>query len=776
MIAQNLKEGFEKAVLEYSGEIAIKYKKGDKWTGITYGDLGKDVKLLSAFLLEEGVRKDDKVAILMENRPEWPTVFFATVSAGATSVPLNTRSTREEIANILRDSGCGIIFVDKNTVALVKDIEKECPSVKKVISVDSDAFKNATGKPAALLGDVKISSDDIACILYTSGTTAEPKGVMLSHGNLLSNCDSQHKVNLIMRKDSVVSVLPLHHTYPLTVTMIFPLLYGCKIIYPESMRPEALLAAMKEAGGTVFVAVPQIFTSFHKKIAEGLKKIPFPLNLLFKFIVESLRKIRERTGINLSRYFLYFVHSKFGRSMRLFTSGGARLDENIAKDLRKFGFTILEGYGLTETSPVLTFNPLKKPKFGSVGVPVPGVEIKIVDKNEEGIGEVIARGPNVMKGYYKRKDLTDEVIRDGWFHTGDLGYLDDDGYLFLTGRLKEVIVLSSGVNVYPAEVEEAYMKSSPVKEMCVFEVPAEKGKEEVLALWAIVVPDLEFFKKYGEVNLKDVIRERFDNVSRILPSHMRLMGFSITLEELPHTLLGKVKRFAVKEIYAARAVEEERLAGEKEVLGEDLEMIEKDPGRRIIDYLKRQTGIKKAITPADLLELDLGIDSLGRIELASGLEKLLGVKIEDEIIGRAFTVRDLIMGLEPILPEGAVYTGREEEITFGPEYWKEVLQDRPKEENLAKIDLKPGFGAWLACFLFTCMLKVFFKMFNSLKVEGKENFPEKGPYILYANHTSYFDGLLVAAALPRFPRLDLFFIGFRPYFNVPIMRNLVKVG
>jgi long-chain acyl-CoA synthetase len=776
MVARNLKERFEKSVLEYSDKIAIKYKKGDKWTGIAYGDLGKNIKSLSAFLLNEGIKKDVKIAILMENRPEWPTSFFATVSIGAVSVPLNTRSTREEIVNILKASGCEFIFVDKNTSALVKDIEKECPSVKKVISVDSDAFKRAIAI-AERVGDVKISSDDIACILYTSGTTAEPKGVMLSHGNLLSNCDSQHKINLIMQKDSVISVLPLHHTYPLTVTMIFPLLYGCKIIYPESMRPEALLEAMRDAKATVFVAVPQIFTSFHQKIAENLKKIPFPFNLLFKFIVNSLCKIREKTGINLPRYFLYFVHGKFGRSMRLFTSGGARLDENVNKGLFKFGFTILEGYGLTETSPVLTFNPLKKPKVGSVGVPVPDVEIKIASKNEEGIGEVIAKGPNVMKGYYKRKDLTDEVIKDGWFHTGDLGYIDEEGYLFLTGRLKEVIVLSSGVNVYPEEVEEAYLKGAPVKAMCVFEVPFKKGeKEEVLALWAIVVPDLEFFKKYGEVNLKDVIRERFDNVSRMLPSHMRLMGFSITLEELPHTLLGKIKRFAVKEIYAAGAAEEERLVGEKEISREDLEMMEKSPGRRIIDYLKRQTGIIKAITPADLLELDLGIDSLGRIELASGLEKLLGVKIEDEIIGRAFTVRDLIAGLEPILPEGAVYAGREEEITFGPEYWKEVLQGRPGEENLAKIDLKPGFGAWLACFLFTCMLKVFFKMFCSLKVEGKENFPKKGSYILYANHTSYFDGLLVAAALPRFPRLDLFFIGFRPYFNVPIMRNLVKVG
>jgi long-chain acyl-CoA synthetase len=773
---QNIKGRFEKTVSGFPEKTAIRFKAENRWEDITYGNLGDRVRAVSAFLKEEGIGKDDKVAIIMENRPEWPVVFFAAVSIGAVCVPLNPGAVPEEVENIVKDSECRIVFADDNTVSMVEGGKERCPSVKKIVSVDSEVFGKIFSKPAEGTKNIDIAEDDLACILYTSGTTAVPKGVMLTHRNLISNCGSLYRTNVVTQKDNVVSILPLHHTYPLTVTMLLPILYGGRVIYPESMRPEDILEAMREAKGTVFVAVPQIFSSFHQKITEAIKKVPFPFSILFHLAVKVLYKIREKTGINLSRYFLFPVHRRFGFSMRLFASGGAKLDENVAKGLFRFGFTMLEGYGLTETAPVLTFNPLRRPKIGSVGVPIPDVEIRIANKDEKGIGEVLARGPNVMKGYYRRKDLTGEVIKDGWFHTGDLGYMDEEGYLFLTGRTKEVIVLSSGVNVYPDEVEEAYIKHSPVKEMCVFEVPFKRGGEEVQALWAIVVPDLEFFKKYGEINLRNVIKERFDNVSRVLPSHMRLMGFTITLDKIPRTLLGKIKRYEVKEIWTPKAIEEGHPAEERKLSEEDLEIMEMALARKIIDYLKKQTGVKGTITPAHLLELDLGIDSLGRIELASGLEKLLDIEIQGEIIGSAFTVKDLVMGIEPLLPEGAVYRAKKEEAQISPTRWKDTLQELPKEENLAKIDLKPGFWTWLGCFIFVACHYLFFRSFYDLKVEGKENFPKEGPYILYGNHTSYFDGLLVASALPGFPRLDLFFVGFRPYFNVPIIRNLIKIG
>jgi len=774
-VDQNLRDRFYETAARHPAKTVITYRAGNEWRDIDLEETAGRVRALSAFLKEKGIKKDDKAAILMENRPEWAVVFFAVISRGAVCVPLDHASGPEETGNILKDAGCDLIFTSDAHFALAEEVSEKTPI--DIVSADSDAFRAALKNKVAPPADAQIGRDDLACLLYTSGTTAVPKGVMLSHGNLLANCASIHEVGIITDKDSVVSVLPLHHAYPLTATMIYPLLYACRIIYPASMRGEDLVAAMKENGATSLIAVPQVFHALCGRITDRLKKVPFPLGALLRLVINLLYKLRNRTGINLTRYVLFALHKRFGWSLRAFISGGAKLDEDIARTLFKLGFTILEGYGLTETSPILTMTPLTKPKIGSVGVAVPGVEIEIENMDKRGIGEVVARGGNIMKGYYNRKDLTDEAIKAGWFHTGDLGYMDGDRYLYLTGRIKEMLVLSSGVNIYPEEIEEAYLKQAPVKEMCVFEAPSrEKGGENIV-LWAVVVPDLEFFKKYSEINLKNVIKERFDNVSRSLAPHKRIMGFSVTLEDLPRTVLGKIKRFAVKEIYASGAAEEEHVSGREEASPKDLEMMESEHGVKIADYLKGKSGSGRTILPGDLLELDIGVDSLGRIEMSYDLEKMFNIQIDDDVIGKAFTVKDLIAGVEMQL-EGKTkaFKPLEKDIAAGPDHWKDLLAVPPREENLRKIDLKPGPVVWLGCFLFLVPFYLIFKLFFSLKVEGKKNVPEKGPYVLYVNHTSYMDGFLVGVSLPHFPRLELFFVGFRPFFTVPVIRHLIKIG
>jgi long-chain acyl-CoA synthetase len=256
------------------------------------------------------------------------------------------------------------------------------------------------------------------------------------------------------------------------------------------------------------------------------------------------------------------------------------------------------------------------------------------------------------------------------------------------------------------------------------------------------------------------------------------MGFSITLEELPRTLLGKIKRFAVRETYMPGENESESLVEPEELSEEDLELMKEDISRQIITYLEKQSTIKKTVVPGDLLELDLGIDSLGRIELAAGLEKLFDIKIKNEVIGNAFTVRDLITGIKPLLPEecGILSMDEIEEMTFGPGRWKEMLRVPPGVKSLEKIDLNPGWGAWVGGFVLSNLVRIICRVFFSLKVEGQENLPEKGPYMIYANHASYLDAFVLLASLPHLPKLDLFFIGYRVYFNVPIVRNLIKLG
>jgi len=763
-----------------SGKTVIISKKDDGWADISYTGLKDSVDSLSSLLSKEAIGKNDKVAIILKNRPEWPEIFFAAVSVGAIVIPIYPGAEGREVTRILNDSGVRLVFLGNESACLERDIAEHCGAVKKIISIDSPAFSNDLKGSAPYRVNVDIGPEDIACILYTSGTTDEPKGVMLSHKNLLSNVDSIKKLHVLTEDDRILSILPLHHIYPLTVTMIVPLVFGITVIYPGTMRGEELLDAMKETHPTVLAAVPQLLYIFHQKIMIALKKIPILFRLPLLGLASVLYKVNVRTGINLSRRLFRKIHRRFGPSMRLFISGGAKLDEHVEQDLLRFGFTIIEGYGLTETSPILTLNPPGRIKIGSAGLVIPDVKIKIGDKDEKGFGEVMASGPNIMKGYYKRDDLTARVMEDGWFRTGDLGYIDNDGYLFLSGRSKDVIVLSSGLKVYPDEVERAYGACRPVREICIFEAPARKGPEGNQVLWAVVVPNIEVFNKDGEGNLREVIKANFDNIQVSLPPHKRIMGFVITLEPLSRTLLGKLKRFIIKEEYLPKIMEESvsSSAGVKTISEEDKVLMGSGLAKKVLSYLKEYTRLERDVLPQDSLELDLAIDSLGRIELASGLEKILNIKIKDENIGGVFVVRDLIKNLERLMLQG-------ERIAYTPSgsapgedgksgRWAGILEEAPNEDNLKKLDLRPAMSSRLIYSFLTGGFFLLFKTLYQLKIEGSSRVPRKGPYIIFANHTSFFDGVLIGISLPRYASYDIFYLSFRKYFNVPVLRSLIK--
>ncbi|MFC1576276.1 AMP-binding protein [Candidatus Omnitrophota bacterium] len=636
-MTRNLCEAFTEGTSKYPRLTAIQWKSGNRWIKISYKELQGNVKMLSSALSRYyGVKKGDRVAILLGNRPEWPTVFFALISAGAIPVPVNQLAPSGEIEHILNDSGCKIAFT-----------ESGCPSIGiKTVWVDSDEFKRTLYLfPENAPGGMEAKRDDIACIMYTSGTTASPKGVMLSHGNLLSNTDSLYKLGLMKQGDGVVAVLPLYHTYALVVTTITPLLYGGRVVFPGSMRSKEVIASIKEARGAIFVGVPLVFNAFHKTITDSIKKMPAPVSLLIERVADFLYIMRKKTGINLARYFFYSIHGRFGRSMYVSLSGGSKLKENIEIGLSKFGFTILSGYGLTETSPVLTMTPYKKPKVGSVGLPIADVELKIRQKDKKDTGEILVRGPNVMKGYYKKEDLTREVMEDGWLKTGDIGYMDEDGYLFLTGRIGDIITLELGLNIYPDEIEEAYSSGTPVKEICIFDVPSQKGIKETSVLWAVAVPDMEFFRKKGIMNPYSAVKTAFESVSRQLSIPERLMGISLTLDVLPRTLLGKVKRRKVKELYLSGEIKEAFHPPKKQLTQEELAAMRKPEAVKVVNCLRRQTKIAE-ITPADSFELDLGIDLIGREEIASELEKELGLSIKEGEINALFTVGELMVHAE----------------------------------------------------------------------------------------------------------------------------------
>ncbi|MBF0490047.1 MAG: 1-acyl-sn-glycerol-3-phosphate acyltransferase [Candidatus Omnitrophica bacterium] len=348
---------------------------------------------------------------------------------------------------------------------------------------------------------------------------------------------------------------------------------------------------------------------------------------------------------------------------------------------------------------------------------------------------------------------------------------------------KDFIVLNSGVKIFPQEIEEFYMKIAPVKEMCVFMVYGMQGVKKSKALWAIIQPNLDDFREFSEVNLRLVIKERLDNASQSLQLYKRLKGFTITMENLPHNQSGLLERSAVKRIYESRVIAgiEGALSVSKEMPLEDRLLIQSETGRKVLKCLRMESGMRRPIILEDSLELDLGIDSLGRIELASCLEIAFDAEITVETVAQAFSVKDLIVGITDTLRGVKDIPFEDQGLSLGPDYWKEHLQVLPKQENLEMLELGTGYFAWLFRFTLTAIDCLIFKGFFNIKVEGAENVPQEGAYILYGNHTSFLDGPAIGACLPRRPVFQIFYFVFGPYFFRPfekniVLRNLVKMG
>ncbi len=353
----------------------------------------------------------------------------------------------------------------------------------------------------------------------------------------------------------------------------------------------------------------------------------------------------------------------------------------------------------------------------------------------------------------------------------------------LTARSDDFIVLNSGEKIYPQELEDFYTKAAPVKEMCVFIVSGMHGVRKSKILWAIIQPDLDSFREFGEVNLRSVLKERFDNASQSIPFYKRLKGFTIALEDLPLTMSGKVDRYEVKKIYEPRVIagKEGALPVTDKLSAEDLLLTGSVIGKIILKCLKEQSGIRRPIILEDSLELDLGIDSLGRIELASGLESAFSADLKVEAISQAFSVKDLILGVTDALRGAKDVPMEDQETATGEDFWKEHLKVLPKEETLQMIELTTGYFAWAFRFILTAIDCLIFKVFFSIKEEGAQHVPQEGAYILYGNHTSFLDGPAIGACLPRRPVFQIFYFVFGPYFFRPfiqnrVLRNLVKMG
>ncbi len=769
MTEDNIHDFFFKTAVEYKDNTVFNYfdqsvisKTDQAWKTITYNELLSNTKGIASYLIKKGFKKGDRIAIISENRPEWCTSYLAISLSGGIAVPVDAHLGPDAIRNLLSDSESKIVFHSSKTEDNVKEAVKE---IGTLINFDSSKFKDICRTSEVSIYP-EISGEDVASIIYTSGTTGIPKGVQLTHRNFCSDAKAIIKAEIVTHSDNVFSVLPLHHTYPFMCTFLVPVLLGASITFPPSLKGPDIMSTIKNKGVTILIGVPQLLELIRNGILNRIKQLPGPLSKIMVGILDLCGNLKKNSGINMGKLIFKSIHRALGKRFRFFGSGGAKLDLEVMKDLEAFGFTVVEGYGLTETSPVVTFNPIKKRKAGSAGKPLPSVEIKIIDPEsheESGMmeeGEITIKGPMVMKGYYKNPQATEQVIKEGWFFSGDLGYMDRDGYLFITGRLKEVIVLSSGKNVYPEDVEKQYMKIPLIKEICVMGIE-DKGIVE--SLHAVIVPDFEYAKKAHIGNLLETLKWDISNISLHMPQYMRIKGYTIYPDPLPRTPLGKLRRFMIKDIIKVKS-EKSKVKRE-----EDKYLIHDEIGMKVVECIIPLLKEKVLIQSVDNLELDLGLDSLARIELVVSLEKAFSMKLPETFASEIQTVEELVKRIKEY---GARSIKEFEKISK----WEDILKAEPSFDERKKVGFHHGFLDWLIILIGLRLIKVIMKIFFRLKIDGLENVPEKGPYIITPNHTSYLDGFTIVAALPSKSYRDLYSLGFQKYFTGKFKESFARLA
>lgn len=758
MTGKTIPEYFFAVAGEYPQRTLFHYYR-DGWQTRSYEAFSAEVSAIALSLMRDGLKQGDRAAIISENRPEWCAAYLAILTAGGIAVPMDPQLGAGEIRNLLADAGAQFLFYSQTTEAAVTAAVKELPNQGQQLYPCSFDLPEYPDRLRTENSGVfpRGSADEIASIIYTSGTTGKPKGVMLTHRNFYSDAAALIDARIVSHEDNVLSVLPLYHTYAFMCTFLVPVLLGSSITYPQSMKGPDLLRAIRERGVSILVGVPQLLGLLRNSIMNKLRDVPGYVSAFLLGLHRLTGFLRERVGINTGRMLFRTVHKAFGKRFSFFTSGGAKLDPQIMRDLEALGFTVLEGYGLTETSPVLTFNPAKKRKPGSAGKPLPTVSIRILNPSPDGEGEIAVKGPMVMKGYYQNPAATAEVLQDGWFRTGDIGRIDRDGYLFITGRSKEVIVLQSGKNIYPDEVEKAYGESPLIQEICVLGIGAEGMAE---SLHAVIVPDFAYAKQAGISNIHDAVKWEINARAVGLPSYMRVTGYSINKAPLPRTPLGKLRRFLIQPDISRRSpLREETHAGvEGTVADEALQ--------RIVSAIRLVSREQQKILPDDNLELDLGLDSLSKIELVAGLEKAFSLKLPDNFLADIQTVGELHAKLGQRAAQGPAAEG------IRAISWKDILAAEPEE----KVYFEEPKVLQLAVFLLYALLKLLCRVFFRLEARGIEHIPAGTNYILTPNHTSYLDGFVLILSLPFSYFRNMYLLGLREYFTGAIKGRLARLS
>ncbi|KAF0097096.1 MAG: long-chain acyl-CoA synthetase [Rhodospirillaceae bacterium] len=685
----------------------------------TYAEVGLLALKTAAGLVAAGVAKGEPVVTIGPNAFELIVIRLALAAMGALCVPIDNAARTGEVQTLVRASGARRAFTSTAHLSAVRAALEDKDT--DVWTLDGDGpvpgwRTLAAGGPVELPALVP---EDPIVLMHTSGTTGAPKAFRLSHANILHNVLVLAEQGLIDGSDRVLTPLPLHHAYPFIVGVLFPLRCGAGIVLPEAVQGPEIVAALALGRATAMVGVPRLYEALIRGAESRVARYGGLARGLFGSLLAISIGVRRVTGWHVGRWLFAPLHRQLGPRLRFLACGGAHLAASSVWKLEGLGWACYPGYGLAETASIFTGNLPGRQRIGSEGLPLPGGQLRIANADRDGVGEVQLRGPGVFAGYDDAAVTRQAFEPDGWFRTGDLGHVDADGYLYVTGRLKEVMVLGGGKKVLPESIEAQLDKSPFFKEVAVLEF---EGR-----IVALVQPDFARIAGAGHRRVDDVVRVTLSELAQALPLHERPAGFAVARAPLPRTRLGKLRRHLLHELYERARAGGSMSDDAGPALGSaDEALLSRPAARAIWDWLGKQYPVRPLsldLSPS----LDLGIDSLEWIALSLKLQERFGVHLSEGRIAGISTLRDLITAA---IEANGKPTPQEADAALSPEE-RYLAPARPWQRAL-------GTLAYAVNRIVCC---VFFRV----EAKGLANIPDRGPYILVANHASDLDPLVLGA-------------------------------
>ena len=719
-------------------KIALQMKRDGEWVRYSYRQLYELSRQVAFTLWERGYRKGDRAILFAENQPEWGVAYLAAVQIGVIVVPIDPQTAEEEIFALAKYTEAKAILTSEVCAARLQNPQiqsntdsasLECLNINHFCQPFEDG-QAETSVPAESelpavpdnFPDVDIHPDTVASIIFTMGTTVDARGAMISHRGFIANVIAVSKALPPEDTDRFLSVLPLYHALGFSCNFLMSIYAGTTITYTNSLRPTSILAIMRETKTTVLIGVPRLFQLLYDTIK--------------RYVVQS----PEAMEAPLDPETVEEIQAALGGHIRVLVSGGAALPDEVYDRFMEFGLTIYQGYGMTEASPVLSVNPHHKSKRGTVGPEVQGVQLQIINPDEDGIGEIVASSPSLMQGYYRNQAVTEQVIRDGLLYTGDLGYFDEDGYLYLTGRSKDVIVSGAGKNIYPVELEALYRHSPLISEICVVGMSTDNLFE---AAHAIIVPACNDNQDKGEI--ETAIHQHIQERAQDLPTYQHLQTVHFWDSELPKISAAVIDRQRVREMLQEQLSQQTQEASQPDPVKDTPATDGNKDALKSTVAADTPAGVEEVIIselsrlarlPADQIHLnsnlgtELGLDSMARVELLLLLESRLQRSIPDELLAKIQTVGDVTETVKTLQSESTP-----------PPIDKETSAYIERSESSLISTTLAGlfrFGVW-----------AIYKCYFSIKCNGLENLPREQPYIIAANHSSHLDTLAVLTVLGK---------------------------